>query len=99
MDSEVLVYISKLRKYFETNREAREYFIGELNEETFMGRVSEVAEKNFYDNGDPALSTAQFEFIKKVLNSNVFEINVDIANGGPMIFIDTRGLATIKNKK
>ena len=26
MDSEIIVYMSKLRKYFKTNKEAREYF-------------------------------------------------------------------------
>ena len=43
MDSEIIVYMSKLRKYFETNREARDYFIGELDQEIFLERVTEVA--------------------------------------------------------
>ena len=98
MDSEIIVYISKLRKYFETNREARDYFIGELDQEIFLERATEVAMKNFHDKGDPALNVAQFEFIKKILNTDVIKIN-NVTSVGPIIFIDDRGLEIIKKKE
>jgi len=98
MDSEIIVYMSKLRKYFETNKEARDYFIGELDQEIFLERVTEVAMKNFHDKGDPTLSMPQFEFIKKILNTDVVEIN-NVTSVGPIIFIDDRGLEIIKKKE
>jgi hypothetical protein len=96
MESEVLVYLSKLKKYFETNKEARDYLINDLPEDIFMERVSEIAEKNFLEKGDPTLSMAQFEFIKKVLEVE-HGVSVTIYNE-PMIFIDKRGLETIIKK-
>lgn len=98
MDSEIIVYMSKLRKYFKTNKEAREYFIGELDEEIFLEKVTEVAMKNYNDKGDPTLSYTQFEFIKKTLNTHVVEIN-NVTIPGPIIFIDDRGLEIIKKKE
>ena len=96
MDSEILVYINKLRKYFETNGEARDYFISNLPEELFMDRVIEVAEKNFYEKGDPTLSMPQFEFIKKILEEELGEQKDTYKE--PRIFIDKRGLHTIIRK-
>lgn len=97
MESEILVYLSKLKKYFETNKEAREYFIDGFDEEEFMSRVTEVAEKNFYDKGDPTLSMAQFEFIRKVLSVEKEDRRTNTYRE-PNIFIDKRGLETIIKK-
>ena len=33
MEAEVLVYINNLKKYLKNNKEAREYFISNLNED------------------------------------------------------------------
>lgn len=94
MDSEVVVYLSKLRKYFESNKEARDYLMSDLSEEVFMDRVTEVAEKNFIEKGDPMLSMAQFEFIRKVLQFEQTGEHVPVINE-PMVFIDKRGLEKI----
>lgn len=98
MEPEVLIYINKLKKYLETNKEAREHFLSNLNEEQYFERVTEVAIKNYIDKGDPTLSMEQFEFIRKVMQ--VEEIgNRDSSYYEPKIFIDKRGLETIIKTK
>lgn len=94
MEPEVLIYINKLKKYLETNKEAREYFISGLDAEEYMEKVKELAIKNFIDKGDPTLTMEQFEFVRKMMNVE------KISKRGnsyyePKIFIDKRGLEHI----
>jgi hypothetical protein len=95
MGPEVLIYINKLKKYFETNNEARNYFIGHSDIDVFFDNVSEIAEKNFMEKGDPTLSMDQFEIVKKMLKiKEITERDEDYYK--PTIFIDERGLEKIE---
>ena len=97
MDPQILIYINKLRKYFQSNRDARQYFLGQIDEDTFLDRVTDMATKNVYDKGDPTLSMKQFELIKKTLTAKmILERNYDVQ---PFIYIDKRGYYTRKKNK
>lgn len=64
---EVLIYLSSIKKFIETNKEARDYFVSFSDPEVFYDKVSEVAEKNYEKNGAPELSQEEFEKIRKEL--------------------------------
>lgn len=98
MEPEVLVYINKLKNYLKTNKEAREYFIGDLNEEEYMEKVTEYAIKNFIDKDDPTLSMEQFEYIRRIMRAEEITQR-DPSYYEPIIFIDTRGLENITKSK
>ena len=107
IDAEVLLYIAKLTKYLETNKNAREHFVSNLDVEIFMENVTMVAMKNFLKKNDPTLTMDQFEQIRKSmrseLNKDILEEIDEISNRDdsyyePTIFIDERGLETIKTK-
>jgi hypothetical protein len=107
IDAEVLLYIAKLTKYLETNKNAREHFVSNLDVEVFMENVTMVAMKNFLKKNDPTLTMDQFEQIRKSmkseLNDDILEEIDEISNRDdsyyePTIFIDERGLETIKTK-
>ena len=107
IDAEVLLYIAKLTKYLETNKNARENFVSNLDVEVFMENVTMVAMKNFLKKNDPTLTMDQFEQIRKSmrseLNNDILEEIDEISNRDdsyyePTIFIDERGLETIKTK-
>ena len=107
IDAEVLLYIAKLTKYLETNKNAREHFVSNLDVEIFMENVTMVAMKNFLKKNDATLTMDQFEQIRKSmrseLNKDILEEIDEISNRDdsyyePTIFIDERGLETIKTK-
>lgn len=98
MEPEVLVYINKLKKYLDNNKEARDHFIGELDEEGFMEKVSEFAIKNFIDKDDPTLTMEQFEYIRKIMRAEEITSR-EPSYYDPVIFIDKRGLEVIKKSK
>ena len=52
LPAEVLIYLQTVKKYFQTNQEAREYFISDSNEDVFFKHLCEISEKNFKQNGD-----------------------------------------------
>jgi hypothetical protein len=64
---EVLIYIQKVKTYFNNNTEAREYFIGESDEELFFEHLSEISQKNFETNGEVMLNKEQFELLRKTV--------------------------------
>jgi hypothetical protein len=94
MDPEIIVYLTKLKKYLSTNMEAREYFINDLDEEEFFIHVEDIAVKNFYEKGDPTLNMEQFELVKNTLKSKKI-INREKEYYEPNIFIDKRGYCKI----
>ena len=107
IDAEVLLYIAKLTKYLDTNKNAREHFVSNLDVEVFMENVTMVAMKNFLKKNDPTLTMDQFEQIRKSmrseLNNDILEEIDEISNRDdsyyePTIFIDERRLETIKTK-
>ena len=98
MEPEVLVYLNKLKNYLKTNKEAREHFIGNLDEEEFMDKVEEMAIKNFIEKGDPTLSMSQFELIRKSMQIQEI-VSRDESYYEPNIYVDKRGLSRIIKTK
>ena len=64
---EVLIYLQQVKNYFKTNVEAREYFIGDGNEDAFFKHLTEIAEKNFETEGNPMLNKEQFELLRTTI--------------------------------
>lgn len=69
LSPEVLIYIQTVKQYFEKNQEAREYFLGNADEEEFYKHLSEVSQKNFEKNGETMLNKEQFETLRKTILS------------------------------
>ena len=95
---EVLIYLQTVKKYFQTNQEAREYFISNYNEDVFFKHLCEISEKNFKQNGEVMLTKEQFELLRrtilaiKISTEDLPEENNDIEDN---IFIDMRGYGKI----
>lgn len=64
---EVLIYIQTVKTYLNNNTEARDYFIGESDEELFFNHLSEISQKNFESNGEVMLNKEQFELLRKTV--------------------------------
>lgn len=61
---EVLIYLQTVKNYLKTNIEAREYFIGDSNEELFYKHLCEISQKNYEKNGEVMLDKEQFELLR-----------------------------------
>jgi hypothetical protein len=66
---EVLIYLQTVKNYFETNKEAKEFFLNNSNGELFYKHMTEIAQKNFEKNGEPTLDRDQFELLRKTVNA------------------------------
>ena len=64
---EVLIYLQTVKNYFETNKEAREFFLNNSDEELFYKYMTEIAQKNFEKNGDATLDREQFELLRRTV--------------------------------
>jgi hypothetical protein len=64
---EVLIYIQTVKNYFETNIEAKEFFLSNSDEELFYKHMVEIAQKNFEKNGEATLDREQFELLRKTI--------------------------------
>jgi hypothetical protein len=69
INTDVLIYIKKLREYINNSDKVKKYFIGENDEEQFYNMVLNVAIVNQYKRNEPNLNEVQFEFIKMTLES------------------------------
>lgn len=67
LSSEVLIYIQKIKLYFEKHDEFKKYFASDIDDETFYNHITEIAVKNHEKTGDPTLSEEQFEFLRKTM--------------------------------
>lgn len=67
METDVLVYIQKIKTYLSTNKEAKDYFIGNSDVDEFYKHLAIISEKNFVENGQPELSQEQFELLRKTI--------------------------------
>lgn len=103
---EVLIYLQNVKNYFETNKEAREFFLDNSNEELFYKHMTEIAQKNFEKNGDATLDREQFELLRRTVKAlNVVvdkkrfirpEENIDITIGhNSNIFIEYPNMGSI----
>ena len=50
MDTEILVYLQKVKSFLKTNEEASRYFIGDSDVDEFYRQLTIVSEKNFETN-------------------------------------------------
>jgi hypothetical protein len=66
---DVLVYIQNVKTYLENNSGARDYFIGDNDEESFFELVIDVAKVNYEKRGEPQLTKEQFELIRITLRA------------------------------
>jgi len=64
---EVLIYVQSIKNFFESNEEARNYFMTDIDEETYFATLTDVAIKNLEKKGVPELSKLQFEFLRMTL--------------------------------
>ena len=64
---EVLIYLQTVKNYFETNTEARDFFLSNSDEELFYKHMTEIAQKNFEKNGDATLDREQFELLRRTV--------------------------------
>jgi hypothetical protein len=80
LSHEVLIYIQKVKNFFESDIKVREYFLIDVNEDLFYEKIKEIAQDNYEKNGEPILNTEQFESIRsiflsieenKIINNNI----------------------------
>ena len=67
LSPEVLIYIQTVKSYFAKNNEAREYFLGNSDEELFYQHMAEISQKNFDKEGEVMLNKEQFELLRKTI--------------------------------
>jgi hypothetical protein len=77
---EVLIYLQTVKNYFEINKEAREFFLSNSDQELFYKHMSEIAQKNFEKNGDATLDREQFELLRKTIAAITVIKRVEIKN-------------------
>jgi hypothetical protein len=86
MAPEVLIYIQSIKNYFENNKETKDYFIGQSDEELFFEHLSEISQKNYEKDNEPMLSKMQFEYLRKVLSA--IQISKKEYTQEELLFID-----------
>lgn len=69
-NTDVLIYVEKIRKYLESSEGARNYFLAGTSIEKFLEKVHEIAENNMKINSEPTLSTNQMTQIKNELSAS-----------------------------
>ena len=67
METEVLVYIQKVKTYLQANEEANNYFIGKADVDEFYKQLTIISNKNYEENGTPELSKEQFELLRRTV--------------------------------
>lgn len=89
MDTEVLVYLQKVKSYISSNEEAKTYFIGNSDAEEFYKHLAIISEKNFEENGQPELTQEQFELLRKtILAVSVSKQKVFYSEDGVFMFFE-----------
>ena len=96
MSPEVLIYLQSVKKYLKTNKEAREYFLAESDEELFFKHLAEISQKNFEKDGEVMLNKEQFELLKSTVKAIKLSTNnndnIDIDQN---IFLNIKGFGKI----
>ena len=97
LSPEVLIYVQSVKNYFQKNKEAREYFISNADEEQFFKHLSEISQKNFDKNGEVMLDKAQFELLRVTVHAiAVVTMPIEeVPSVEDNIFIDMRGYVKI----
>jgi hypothetical protein len=96
MSPEVLIYIQTVKKYLKTNKEAREYFLAESDEELFFKHLAEISQKNFEKDGEVMLNKEQFELLKSTVRAIKISTNNDEnIDTDENIFMNIKGFGKI----
>ena len=72
-NTDVIIYVSKLKAFLDNDSDASEFFYGKNGETEFYDLVIIFAEKNVKDKGEPDLTQEQFEKIRK----KIFQITTN----------------------
>jgi hypothetical protein len=91
MSPEVLIYIQNIKTYLNSNKEAKDYFIGESDEELFFEHLTIISQKNFETNGESMLNKEQFELLRKTLSAIAVAKKDIPENPMDKIFLDIEG--------
>lgn len=92
--SEVLLYIQKIKDFFNKSEETKNYFLSNVDEELFFKNVTIVSENNLTSYNEVMLTIQQFESIR-ILLLNDFD---DSNDNSTFIFLDEREILTINHK-
>ncbi|MEY4572078.1 MAG: hypothetical protein RLZ10_1304 [Bacteroidota bacterium] len=89
MDTDILVYLQKVKSFLKTNEEASKYFIGDSDVDEFYKQLTIVSEKNFETNGQPELTKEQFELLRvAVLATAISKQRVFYSDDKLFLFLD-----------
>jgi len=61
---DILIYIQTVKKYLESNKNTKDYFLSDVDEDLFFQNLGQIAQINFEKNGEPQLSKEQFEVLR-----------------------------------
>lgn len=95
---EVLIYIQTVKNFLKNDSNAREYFMGNSDEELFFHHLIEIATKNFNTNGESMLNKEQFELLRKTISAITIskkEEPTEIEDLYNNIFQDTKNFGRI----
>jgi hypothetical protein len=89
MDTEVLVYLQKIKNYLNTSADAKSYFIGEADVDEFYKELAIISNKNFETNGQPELTKEQFELLRvAVIATSIAKQRVFYSDDKLFMFLD-----------
>jgi hypothetical protein len=66
---EVFIYLQTVKNYLKTNLDAKEYFLGDSDEELFYKHLCEISQKNYEKNGEVMLDKDQFELLRTTVKA------------------------------
>ena len=101
LSPEVLTYLQTVKNYLKKNDEARRYFLHGVDEEMFFEHLTEIAQKNFNQLGEPMLNREQFDLLRKtmkaisIVDKSITELDEEIPDPEKNIFVDYRGFGKI----
>lgn len=89
MDTEVLVYLQKIKNYLSNSTDAKNYFIGEADVDEFYKELTIISNKNFETNGQPELTKEQFELLRvAVIATSIAKQRVFYSDDKLFMFFD-----------
>jgi len=69
LPSEILIYVQKMKKFFEKDITSKDYFLKGVDEELFYKHFIEISVKNLEEHGSPELSIEQLELLNKTIRA------------------------------
>jgi hypothetical protein len=61
---DILIYIQTVKNFLENNKNTKDYFLTNVDEELFYRNLGQIAQINLEKNGEPQLSKEQFEILR-----------------------------------